>query len=292
MVIDAHLHLWDIQAGCVNGKPVFALDGGKSNFGGEIRQMMPPYMLDGRNTAEMLMANMDYARVSGCVVTQEYIDGNQDRYLLECKKKYPERMKICCLYEEKPIEDAWVTRFDGIKICAGRLKEKNLMQHEAVFSQADRLGKFISIDLAEGDLQVPEMEKLIEKYPNLRIAIGHFGMVTVQGWEKQIELARHQNVYIESGGITWLFHKEFYPYPSAIAAIRKAIQICGIDKLMWGSDYPRTMTAITYDMSKTFIEETTALSELEKRKILGENAERFYGFSKLEIPSKIINMVE
>ena len=168
------------------------------------------------------------------------------------------------------------------------------MQHEAVFSQADRLGKFISIDLAEGDLQVPEMEKLIEKYPNLRIAIGHFGMVTVQGWEKQIELARHQNVYIESGGITWLFPvKEFYPYPSAIAAIRKAIQKRGIDKLMWGSDYPRTMSLANYlSMSKTFIEETTALSELEKRKILGENAERFYGFSKLEIPSKIINMVE
>ena len=36
--------------------------------------MMPPYMLDGRNTAEMLIANMNYARVSGCVVTQEYID--------------------------------------------------------------------------------------------------------------------------------------------------------------------------------------------------------------------------
>lgn len=292
MVIDAHLHLWDIQAGCVNGKPVFALEGGKSNFGGEIRQMMPPYMLDGRNTAEMLMANMDYARVSGCVVTQEYIDGNQDRYLLECKKKYPERMKICCLYEEKPIEDPWVMRFDGIKICAGRLKEKNLMEHEAVFAQADRLGKFISIDLAEGDLQVAEMEKIIEKYPDLPIAIGHFGMVTVEGWEKQIELARHQNVYIESGGITWLFHKEFYPYPSAVAAIRRAIQICGIDKLMWGSDYPRTMTAITYDMSKAFIEETSALSEVEKRKILGENAERFYGFSKLEIPPKTINMVE
>lgn len=50
--------------------------------------MMPPYMLDGSNTVEMLIANMDYARVSGCVVTQEYIDGNQDAYLLECRKKY------------------------------------------------------------------------------------------------------------------------------------------------------------------------------------------------------------
>ena len=105
MIIDAHLHLWEKQSGCVNGKPVFALSGGKSDFGGAIRQMMPPYMLDGSNTVEMLIANMDYARVSGCVVTQEYIDGNQDAYLLECRKKYPERIKICCLYEEKEIDE-------------------------------------------------------------------------------------------------------------------------------------------------------------------------------------------
>lgn len=292
MIIDAHLHLWETQCGRVGEKPVFALREGKSNFGGEIRQMMPPYMLDGRNTIEMLIANMNYARVSGCVVTQEYIDGNQDRYLLECKRKYPERMKICCLYEENEIDSKWIEQFDGIKICAGRLKDQNLLHHKDIFEKAERLGKFISIDLAEGDLQVNAMEKLIGMYPNLRIAIGHFGMVTVEGWEEQIALAKHKNVYIESGGITWLFHKEFYPYPSAVQAIRRAIEICGAEKIMWGSDYPRTMTAITYDMSKDFIEKTSALSEEEKNKILGENAKDFYGFPDLEIPEKIINMVE
>lgn len=292
MIIDAHLHLWDRQCGRVDEKPVFALCEGKSNFGGEIRQMMPPYMLDGRNTAEMLIANMNYARVSGCVVTQEYIDGNQDRYLLECKKKYPERMKICCLYEEREIDSEWIGQFDGIKICAGRLRDQNLLHHKEIFAKADRLGRFISIDLSDGDLQVKEMEKLIKMYPDLRIAIGHFGMVTVEGWEKQIALARHKNVYVESGGITWLFHKEFYPYPSAIQAIAKAIEICGAKKIMWGSDYPRTMTAITYDMSKDFIEKTSLLSEEDKQKLLGENAKGFYGFSDLEIPERIKNMVE
>ena len=228
--------------------------------------MMPPYMLDGRNTVEMLISNMNYARVSGCVVTQEYIDGNQDRYLLECRKKYPEKIKICCLYEEKEIPDQWIEQFDGIKICAGRLKDQDLLHHKEIFQKAERLKKFISIDLAEGDAQTDAMEQLIEMYPDLRIAIGHFGMVTVDGWEKQIALAKHEHVYIESGGITWLFHKEFYPYPSAVKAIRKAIDICGINKLMWGSDYPRTMTAITYDMSKDFIEKTTELTEEEKKK--------------------------
>lgn len=292
MIIDAHLHLWDKQNGRVDEKPVIALTNGRSDFGGEIRQMMPPYMLDGRNTVEMLIANMDYARVSGCVVTQEYIDGNQDRYLLECKKKYQDRIKICCLYEEKDIPDNWIRQFDGIKICAGRLKDKNLLHHKEIFQKADLLGKFISIDMADGDLQADAMAQLIKMHPNLRIAIGHFGMVTVDGWEKQIELAKHEHVYVESGGITWLFHKEFYPYPSAIQAIRKAIDICGIDKLMWGSDYPRTMTAITYDMSKDFIEKTSELSEEEKRKFLGENAKKFYGFPELAVPEKLLNMVE
>lgn len=292
MIIDAHAHLWNPQAGRVDGKPVIPLAGGRSDFGGELRQMMPPYMLDGRNTVEMLMSNMDYARVSGCVITQEYIDGNQDSYLLECKKNYPDRMKISCLYEEKPIADEWLSRFDGVKICGGRLGNKDLLVHEEIFAQAERMGKFLAIDMADGDLQTEAMEKLIAKYPDLRVAIGHFGMVTVEGWEKQIALAKHKNVYIESGGITWLFNSEFYPYPSAVKAIRTAINICGIDKLMWGSDYPRTMTAITYDMSKDFVEKSDGLSEEEKRKFLGENAEKFYGFGKLDIPEKIINMVE
>ena len=292
MVIDAHLHLWDVLQGRVNGKPVTALTGGRSDFGGDLRQMMPPYMVDGRNTVEMLMANMDYAQVSGCVVTQEYIDGNQDDYLLRCREQYPKRMKICCLYEEAPIADDWAAQFDGIKLCAGRLADQDLLHHRDVFEQADRLGKFISIDLADGEAQTDGLQQLAEEFPNLRIAIGHFGMVTRDGWQKQIELAKNQNVYIESGGITWLFHREYYPYPSAIAAIREAIDICGIEKLMWGSDYPRTMTAITYLMSKDFIEKSDALTAKEKQLLLGENARRFYGFEDLPIPEKVINMVE
>ena len=292
MVIDAHLHLWDPQHGIVIGKPVVALKGGLSDFGGELRQMMPPYMMDGKNTVEMLIANMDYARVSGCVVTQEYIDGNQDEYLLECRDKYPERIKICCLYEEHELKDEYVEKFDGIKLCAGRMKDLDLLHHKEIFKQAKRLGKFISIDMAEGNIQVPALKEIAEELPNLRIAIGHFGMVTVDGWEEQIALAKLPNVYIESGGITWLFHKEYYPYPSAVKAIRTAIDICGIDKLMWGSDYPRTMTAITYLMSQDFIEKTDKLTEEEKRKFLGENAKRFYSFSDLKVPEKVINMVE
>ena len=110
MIIDAHAHLWKKQNGMVNGKPVYDIGGGKSDFGGEIRQMMPAYMTDGENSVERFLANMDYAGVSGAVITQEYIDGNQNDYLLSCKS---DRIKICALYEEKPLGD-----LSGFILCA------------------------------------------------------------------------------------------------------------------------------------------------------------------------------
>ncbi len=287
--IDAHVHLWARQQGAVNSKPVYGIGNGLSNFGGEIRQMMPPYMEDNKNSVERLIANMDYARVNGAVVTQEYIDGNQDLYLLLSKEKNPERLKICSLYEER--DDFRVEGFDGIKICAGRLKNPDLMAHFHVFKKAERLGKFVSIDMADGDLQVDSLQAVVDNCPDLKIAIGHFGMVTTKGWERQISLACNKNVYIESGGLTWLFHKEFYPYPSAIDAILTARDICGMDKLMWGSDYPRTMTDITYTMAVRFIEETDKLTEAEKTAFLGGNAQRFYGFNFFGTMKHIDNML-
>lgn len=289
IMIDAHTHVWEKQCGVVEGRPVFGVGNGKSNFGGEIRQMMPPDMDDNRASIERLMANMDYARVSGCVVTQEIMDGNQDDYLLECKKRFSKRMKICSLYEEK---EGWQKEgFDGVKICACKLADKNLLHHEEVFREAEKRDWFVSIDLADGAEQVEEMKELIVRYPKLRIAIGHFGMVTTKGWQEQIALACNPNVYVESGGLTWLFDDEGYPYEGAIDAILEARDICGMDKLMWGSDYPRTMVALTYEMSVRFILQSKRLSEEEKQAFLGENASRFYRFDTLDKPKQIVNML-
>ncbi len=289
MIIDAHAHLWKEQKGKVDGRDVFPVGNGKSNFGGEIRQMMPPYMTDDFNSAERFIANMDYAGVNGAVITQEEIDGSQNDYLLEAKKKYPDRLKICTLYlENEPLQ---TDGFDGIKICAGRLKEQNILKHEFVFKTASKNNMFISIDLADGDLQTKELGILADKYPNLRITIGHFGMVTRENWFEQIKLAKKENVFIESGGITWLFNEEFYPYPSAIKAIKEAAEICGIEKLMWGSDYPRTMVEITYKMSFDFVLKSRELSDEEKEKFLFKNARKFYGFDALVEAEEIKNML-
>ena len=289
-MIDAHLHLWEKQQGRVNGLPVYDLGGGRSQFGDVVRQMMPAYMTDGVNSAERLLANMDFAQVAGAVVTQEYIDGNQDDYLRRVREENPVRIRVSALYEEQPLGDiSWA---DGIKICAGRLTDPDLTRLDDVFARAAGEDKFIGLDLADGDKQVASLREMIQQYPDVRMAIGHFGMVTRPNWLEQIKLARYKNVFVESGGITWLFNAEFYPYPSAVRAIREAADVCGMEKLMWGSDYPRTMTAITYRMSWDFVDKSQLLTAGEKQLFFHDNAEKFYRFHDLPDMPYVHHMAE
>ncbi len=55
LLIDAHAHLWLSQDTEVNGRKIKTLTNGKSEFMGEARQMLPPFITDGRNTAEIFL---------------------------------------------------------------------------------------------------------------------------------------------------------------------------------------------------------------------------------------------
>lgn len=304
LIIDAHSHLWLKQDAVWNGMKVKTLENGRSFFLTEERQMVPPFMIDGKNSAEVFLSNMDYAQVGGAVVVQELIDGLQNDYLETVMRKYPERFFVCgmCDYFAGHIlEQANALKdrgFKGIAVPGHRLLTDsqrialNSDEMMAMFHMMENNGMVLSLCLAEGDTQLGEINEVIAECPDLKIAIGHFGMVTVPGWKEQIMLARHPQVMIESGGITWLFNSEFYPFNGAVKAIREAIDMVGAEKLMWGSDYPRTITAITYRMSYDFVCKSTLLDEREKRLFLGENAKAFYGFGQLPQLPYIKNMSE
>ena len=292
-IIDAHSHLWLRQDTLVDGKPVRSLKNGRSIFLGEEVQMLPPFMIDGVNSAEVFLSNMDYARVGAAVVVQELIDGNQNDYLTKVQQQYPDRF-FCMgmawnLDEAKAVHKAGLK---GIAFPAHRMHEP-LQGLMPVFKMMEAEGLVLSMCLGDDEGQIAEMKEVIQECPGLKVAIGHFGMVTTPSFRSQVLLARcGENVMVESGGITWLFHSEFYPYPSAIRSIRQAADWVGMDRLMWGSDYPRTITAITYRMSYDFVLKSKELDEREKAMFLGENASRFYGLTGLPDLPYIKNMSE
>ena len=300
-IIDAHAHLWLNVDTVVNGSAIHPLEPNRSRslFFGEERQMLPPWMTDGQNTAERFLSNMDYAQVSAAVITQEFIDGIQNTYLSQVQKRYPDRFFCFGMPELRKAgfldEARYLIQngFRGIKVPAARLPQQFLNEEMMSLCRLmEERGIILGIELMDGDAQVGQMEDIIQECPKLKIAIGHFGMVTRRGWMSQIRLARHENVYIESGGITWLFNDEFYPFPSAIKAIKEAADEVGWEKLMWGSDYPRTITAITYRMSYDFVTKSQELKDCEKRMFLCDNAKQFFGFGELRELPYIKNMSE
>ena len=209
--------------------------------------------------------------VAAAVVTQEFIDGLQNSYLMQVERRYPDRFFTFGMadYREPGFLDvvkSLVKVFKGIKVPAARLPQQflndEMMQMMHLMEEHNII---LGIELRDGDAQVGQMEEIIQECPKLKVAIGHFGMVTREGWMSQIRLARHENVFVESGGITWLFK---------------------------GSDYPRTITAITYKMSYDFVEKSSELTEAEKRLFLGENAKQFFGFGELPDLPYIKNMSE
>jgi len=308
-IIDAHSHLWLRQDTTWNGLEIRTTRNGRSMFLGQEVQMLPPFMIDGRNTAEVFLSNMDYAQVSAAVVVQEFIDGLQNDYLADVQRRFPDRFFCFGMadylkdgFYEQALHLMAVQKFRGMAIPGHRLLGRPLTSPEMMkmFHLMEANDWLLSITLADGDEQVAQLREVIQECPWLKIAIGHLGMANPPetpcwdnpSWREQIKLARNKNVMVESGGITWLYNSEFYPYPSAIRAIREAAELVGMEKLMWGSDYPRTITAITYRMSYDFITKSAELTDDEKALFLGDNARRFYGFGELPELPYVKNMSE
>lgn len=292
-IIDAHSHLWLKQNTMIDGKRILSLKNGRSIFFDEEVQMLPPWLIDGVNSAEVFLSNMDYAQVGGAVVVQELIDGNQNVYLTEVQQANLDR--FFCMGMAWSLDEAKAVHAAGLRGIAfpGHRMKESLLDLMPVFKYMEEQDMVLSMCLGEEEKQIGEMREVIQECPKLRVAIGHFGMVTTPIFKSQIMLAREgEHVMVESGGITWLFNAEFYPYPSAIRSIKQAADWVGMNKLMWGSDYPRTITAITYKMSYDFITKSTELTEEDKVRFLGKNAESFYGFKNLPELPYIKNMSE
>ena len=237
-IIDAHSHLWLRQDTSWNNMPIRTTHDGRSFFLTEEVQMLPPFMVDGRNTAEVFLSNMNYARVGGAVVVQELIDGPQNDYLAEVKRMYPERFEVfglCDYFNGKPAEEAKALNARGFKgmavpghrlITDGKRVMLNSPEMMDMFHYMEDNGMILSVCLAEDNMQTAEIEEVIQECPRLKIAIGHFGMVTAPGWEGQLRLALNDNVMIESGGITWLFNAEFYPLQGGGARHKEGHRHC------------------------------------------------------------------
>lgn len=136
--------------------------------------MLPPFMIDGKNTAEVFLSNMDYAQVSAAVVVQEFIDGLQNDYLATVSAQYPNRFITCGMadylhdgFYEQALQLMAVKDFKGMAIPGHRLLGRSLTSPEMMrmFHEMERRNVFLSITLADGDRQVAELPGSHQRVP-------------------------------------------------------------------------------------------------------------------------------
>ena len=198
LIIDAHSHLWLKQDTTVDGKRILSLKNGRSIFMDEEVQMLPPFMIDGKNTAEVFLSNMNYAQVGAAVVVQEVIDGCQNAYLTKVQQQYPDR--FFCMGMAWNTDEAQAVIDAGLKGIAfpGHRIHESLLTLMPVFKLMESKEMVLSMCLADDEEQIGQMAEVIQECPDLKVAIGHFGMPSTASFRSQVLLARQgQNVMVE-----------------------------------------------------------------------------------------------
>ena len=129
---------------------------------------------------------------------------------------------------------------------------------------------------------IPALE-FVSKFPDQKFVIDHCAKPDIKNkkiddWRIGMqEMARHPNVYCKLSGLfteaSWKEWSagEFYPYLDVV------FDAFGIDRLMYGSDWPVILLSGIYVQWKSLLEKYMEnFSEEERNKVFGENAIQFY----------------
>ena len=124
--------------------------------------------------------------------------------------------------------------------------------------------------------------ELIKAFPNVRMILLHAGMLTartapmIDQWRSALmTMAAFPNLHVKlsglgmySGGIT---------LPQARQVIRDTIQIFGIERTIYGSNFPLEKLHASYaDFFGVYRTVLSEYTEAEQRKVLHDNAVKFY----------------
>jgi len=118
------------------------------------------------------------------------------------------------------------------------------------------------------------LEEVLARHPDLRLYVMHYGSPLVD--EMIGVMVTYPQVYIEIGGNTWPYPREFF-----YAQLRKFIDAGFGKRILFGSD--QMLWPELIEISIEIVEQAPFLSEEQKRDILYNNAARFLRLSKEEI---------
>jgi predicted TIM-barrel fold metal-dependent hydrolase len=130
--------------------------------------------------------------------------------------------------------------------------------------------------------QAAHAVELIKAFPNVRMILVHAGMLThrtpeaVNEWRAALTaMAAFPNLHVKLSGIG--MYSDGVTCAQARQVIRDAIQIFGVERTIYGSNFPLEKLHASYaDFIDIYRKVMAEYTEAEQRKVLHDNAAAFY----------------
>ena len=132
--------------------------------------------------------------------------------------------------------------------------------------------------------QLPAAIELVARLPEQRFVVDHLAKPDIKfgktaPWAAQMrEIAQNKNVFCKLSGLVTEGDWKHWKADDFKPCLDVVFDAFGVERLMFGSDWPVCLVAGTYRQVKQLIEDyVKGYSQPDKERIFGGNAARFYG---------------
>ncbi len=272
-IIDAHHHFWKFDP----GRDIWITD--------EMKILQKDYL------PSDIEAIFKQNHISGSVVVQSNASEDENRFLLDLAvdAAFIKGVVGWIDLQSEDLEDKlkYYQKFDLLKgfrhLLQGE-KQRDMMLNPVFQKGIGLLNKYgFSFDLLILPDQIGFAEKLARSFPDQRFVIDHLAKPYIKNGmisEWRIAMKKFtslQNVYCKISGMVTEDDVEFWENDDFHPYINSVLEIFGIRRIMFGSDWPVCLQAGTYDEVKQITEDYfKSFSVTEQARFFGGNAMEFY----------------
>lgn len=141
----------------------------------------------------------------------------------------------------------------------------------------------LSFDICVDHRHLANTLRFVERVPDVRMILDHIGKPNIregvmQPWARQVrELAEFPNVFCKISGVATEADHGNWSVGQLEPFITTAIESFGMDRVMYGGDWPVSTQAIAYSQWVQILDGIlTGTDERDRRKFWFDNAARFY----------------
>lgn len=284
------------------GESKFPIEG--SPVPDQIIRLMPPSFARCTAEAEVLIEYMDWIGVNKAVLLQSPGKcANDDEYLSEVVRRFKGRFVALSAIDPRGSVQVMMRQ---LEYAMGKLRLKGVKfqppktpfklddsEYLPFWEKLLELEGVLAIDLGWSQespytFQLNGLGKILDRFPRMKVLVLHLGVSRLYDLgqkypfpilQQTLSLSEYPNVLFGLAGLNFLSPSSEYPYPREQQIVKAAYECVGAKRLFWGTDFPSVLRLCTYKQYLDFIRKHCSfIQQNEKKMILGENLEDFFGF--------------